>query len=84
MYGNLPTKFVNTQKEVQVAMVTNVCLQPSLNSEEPDISNLWKMDSIGIKPEQVTHEEAFVLENYKKTVQYHDDQYWVKLPWKVN
>ena len=80
VYGNLATKFVNTQKEVQVAMVTNVCLQPSLNSEETDISNVWKIDSIGIKPEQITHEEAFVLENCKKNVQYNDDQNWIKLP----
>ena len=84
VYGDLPTKFVNPHPEVQVAMVTNVGLNPSFNLEEPDISNLWKMDSIGIKPEQITHEEAYVLENYKKTVQYNDDQYWVKLPWKVN
>ena len=80
VYGNLPTIFVNTQKEVQVAMVTNVCLQPSLNSKETDISNVWKIDSIGIKPEQITHEEAFVLENCKKNVQYNDDQNWIKLP----
>ena len=35
-------------------------------SEEPDISNLWRVDSIGIKPEHITHEEAFVLEHYIK------------------
>ena len=83
-YGELPDKFSVEHSAVQVAMVTNVCTTPSKNLEEPDISNLWKMDPIGIHQESITQEEAFVLENYQNTVKYYDEQYWVTLPWRIN
>ena len=83
-YGELPDKFRVEHSAVQSALVTNVCTIPSNNLEEPDISNLWKMDPIGIHQESITQEEAFVIENYQNTVKYYDEQYWVTLPWRIN
>lgn len=80
-YGKIPSKFRQINSEVSHSvMVSNVCSCPT----EQDAKNLWELDIIGIAHEIRTPEEKFVLEDYSKTVEYHDDQYWVRLPWKVN
>lgn len=48
-----------------------------------DPHKLWELESIGIKEENYTPEEITAYETYHHTAQYHDHQYWVKMPFKV-
>ena len=45
---------------------------------------LWDLDSIGINLKEQSPDEKFVYDEYLKTVKYENNQYWVRLPWKVN
>ena len=64
-------------------------MNPILNNHmssdlERYIPQLWELESIGIQQENYTPEEATAYGSYSKSVLYKDNQYWVKLPWKVN
>ena len=48
------------------------------------IHKLWDLDTIGINPEAPNIEDQMTQEYYNNTVEYKDDQYWVRLPWKLN
>ncbi|XP_069171240.1 uncharacterized protein [Procambarus clarkii] len=48
------------------------------------VHQLWEHDAIGIIPEQPSPDDVCAYNQYLETVQYHDGQYWVRLPWKIN
>ena len=48
------------------------------------IHKLWDLDTIGINPEAPNVEDQMTQEYYNSTVDYKDNQYWVRLPWKLN
>ena len=48
------------------------------------IHKLWDLDTIGINPEAPNIEDQMTQEYYNNTVEYKDNQYWVRLPWKLN
>ena len=48
------------------------------------IHKLWDLDTIGINPEAPNVEDQMTQEYYNNTVEYKDNQYWVRLPWKLN
>ena len=73
---------------VTVANVS-VPMNPILNNHrssdlERFIPPLWELESIGVQPESYTPEEATAYGSYTESVIYQDNQYWVKLPWKMN
>ena len=91
IFGNLPEKYltetVNPTNAVMVARigVTHNPVQSELDSEdETNVHKIWDLDSIGIQRESHTPEETSAYENYHQSVTYQDQQYWVRLPWKVN
>ena len=44
------------------------------------IHKLWDLDTIGINPEAPNIEDQMTQEYYNNTVEYKDNQYWVRLP----
>ena len=49
-----------------------------------DMHKLWDLDTIGIKPNEMAHDDKLTYQKYVDTVQYDSGQYWVRLPWKPN
>ena len=48
------------------------------------IHKLWDLDTIGINPKAPNIEDQTTQEYYNNTVEYKNNQYWVRLPWKLN
>lgn len=81
-YGSIPSRFVTSEVHTQAALVTNVATLPI--KEYPDLSNLWRLDLMGIQKEKITQEEQAVVDSFNATVRYDNGQYWVGLPWAPN
>ena len=45
---------------------------------------LWELDSIGINPHEPSPDEQCAYNEFLNTITYTDNQYWVRLPWKLN
>ena len=89
--GPLPSEFCQPEISVTSVMVANVNIKmnpvlnnPTVSEVEKYIPQLWELESIGIQKESYTPEEATAYGAYSKSVLYQDNQYWVKLPWKVD
>lgn len=90
--GNLPSKYkpkgaVNTN----VAIVTRINIDhkfrlPSESEEltnlHEEVKNLWELEAIGITDQYDTPDERFVKQHFDNTVQYNNNKYEVRLPWK--
>ena len=81
-YGNIPKRFVPSQSNLKSAFVTNIGVTPQASN--PDLTNLWRMDMLGINKEIITYDEQSAIDNYESTVTYKDSQYWSGLPWRPN
>ena len=76
---------------LQSIMVARIGAQLTPN-ELPDIIDegtvpihrLWDLETIGINPEAPNVEDEIAQRYYNNTVEYKDNQYWVRLPWKLN
>lgn len=77
-----------TQESVIVMRITNnfnpVEATEATLEQDPPIYKLWDLDVIGIDATKPLPEESTAYQDYLETVTYEDDQYWVKLPWKIN
>ena len=51
---------------------------------EKFIPQFWELESIGIREEKYTPEESSAYSAYHESVIYENNQYWVKLPWKLD
>ena len=53
---------------------------------EPEIPvhRLWDLDVIGVDTTKAPPDETKSYQDYLDTVQYRDNQYWVKLPWRTD
>lgn len=51
---------------------------------EVPIHKLWDLDTTGITPDEPVPDDCLTYNFYVETVAYDDDQYWVRLPWKIN
>ena len=91
--GQLPERY--QEKEVsshissvlvaELATAHNPITEESLeDTVAKEVSKLWELESIGIKDETYTPEESTAYESYHRTVEYHDHQYWVKMPFKLD
>ena len=83
-----PQTSVSSVSSVVVANI-NVRSNPVLNNDvssdlEKYVPQLWELESIGIQQETYTPEEASAYAAYHRSVIYKENQYWVKLPWKVD
>ena len=89
--GELPEQHRKSETNMCSILVATVGLainplqteQSEINEEEQQVPKLWELESIGIKEENYTPEEITAYETYHHTAQYHDHQYWVKMPFKV-
>ena len=91
LVGRLPKEIAQPQTSVSSVLVANINVKhsPILSNDGPSdlekfVPQLWELESIGIQQESYTPEEASAYAAYHKSVEYHDNQYWVKLPWKVD
>ena len=50
---------------------------------EPKVEQLWELEAIGIKEENYSPDERNALQIFGDSIQYCDNQYWVKFPWKI-
>ena len=100
LIGSLPCKGVYSVTEVadpvfvtplQSILVARIGAQITPN-EIPDIIDegnipihkIWDLDTVGINPEAPNIEDQMTQNYYDSTVEYKDNQYWVRLPWKIN
>ena len=49
---------------------------------QPDISDLWKLEAIGIKPYEEKRADEEVMRHFQSTVMRKDDRYQVAWPWR--
>ena len=85
--GSIPQKFRTNVDEVSqnITLVARVHISPITSEEIESLhqaKTMWDLENIGITPETNTPEEEWVLDEFKQTVQYKNQQYWVKLPWR--
>lgn len=48
------------------------------------VKKLWELEIIRIDPSKPAPEDRIAYQQYLYSVEYHDGQYWVQLPWKMN
>ena len=81
--GNIPERFQSTTTVSQnIAIVTRIGVDEVSVLDES--SKLWELDTIGITANESTPEERITVTSFQNTVQYQDNQYLVKLPWKAD
>ena len=83
--GLIPKWAISTQS-VNVVHVQDVfCARVGVQCVDSDlsqVSNLWNLDVVGIKPETLTPEETQTVNHFESTCQKVDNQYFVELPFK--
>ena len=89
--GQLPPGIAQSHTSVSSIVVAdvNVGYDPVLGSTmssdvEKSIPQFWELESIGIREEKYTPEESSAYSAYHESVIHENNQYWVKLPWKVD
>ncbi|XP_069189726.1 uncharacterized protein [Procambarus clarkii] len=51
---------------------------------DPPVHKLWDLATLGIVPEQPSPDDDWTYKQYLDSVIYRDNQYWVRLSWKLN
>ncbi|XP_069175520.1 uncharacterized protein [Procambarus clarkii] len=51
---------------------------------DPTVHKLWDLATLGIVPEQPSPDDDWTYKQYLDSFIYRDNQYWVRLPWKLN
>ncbi|XP_069189943.1 uncharacterized protein [Procambarus clarkii] len=51
---------------------------------DPSVHKLWDLATLSIVPEQPSPDDDWTYKQYQDSVVYRDNQYWVRLPWKLN
>ena len=89
--GQLPPEIAQSHTSVASIVVAdvNVGYDPvvggTMSSDvERFIPQFWELESIGIREEKYTPEESSAYSAYHESVIYENNQYWVKLPWKLD
>ena len=93
IYGNLPFdgQSVPDQTTLQSITVSKISLEDvevemcDVNLvSEPPVSQLWELDYIGITDDKFTPSERNAIQLFSETIEYREQKYWVRLPWKVS
>ena len=48
----------------------------------PNINDFWKLETIGITPQEEKEHDKAVMDHFKKLVKKEDGRYYVAWPWK--
>ncbi|XP_069168017.1 uncharacterized protein [Procambarus clarkii] len=92
----LKSNYDNKEKTITILvqkLLDLPCLEQSpldvRDETEDDESNapvhkLWDLDTLGIVPDQPSPDDTWMYQQYLDTVIFQDNQYWVRLPWKLN
>ena len=64
----------------RIAVQNNV---PDINDTEI-VTNLWDLDYIGISDSKLSFEDDIAIKNFESSIEFTDDRYVVRLPWKNN
>ena len=80
--GYLLSGPVNGERSHSNASVMKVLV--SHKTEEVDIEKFWKIETTGTEKldKEMPYQQEFHLEYEKSSIRYHDNRYYVKLPWK--
>lgn len=85
--GLKPSK-AGTSMHITVMRVTEnhspLAITDLIEEETTDIHKLYDLETIGIQPNEMAPDDRLTLDTYMNSVQYHNGQYWVRLPWKMN
>ena len=93
VYGNLPFdgQSVPDQTTLQSITVSKISLEnvevemcDVSSVSEPQVSQLWELDCIGITDDKFTPSEQNAIQLFSETIEYREQKYWVRLPWKVS
>ncbi len=76
---------------IQPLLVANIGVQ-IIPNEVPDIieernepiHKLWDLDTMGINLNAPNVKEQMIQDYFNKTVEYKDNQYWIRIPCKIN
>ena len=92
IFGEIPRKFYNSYEVNEPsALICRITASytPDKVSELIDeytepISKLWDLEVLGIKNNEINIEDKIAYNSYLNTVEFHDNKYWVRLPFKPN
>ena len=89
IYGPIQCDQTRSNSLVQSIAVYRVsaqsCSPVQENETEWEMSHkLWNLDVVGIQDERFSVDELNTYQKYLDNVQYYDDKYWVRLPWKTS
>ena len=68
-----------------IALQTEVSMLSSPDKSllsEPDLTQFWDLETIGIKESPHDSDDGKALEHFERTVQFVNGRYVVSLPWK--
>ena len=73
-----------TSNRVTTNLLHEEHIQPPKEESElfKNVPKLWELETIGIDPKASKPEDDLTYEKYLQSVQYDNNQYWVRLPWK--
>ena len=83
VYGPIPFSH-GTDIAVRHVSVYHMAVQSEaeVNHGQDLIPKMWDLTNMGIAPEEHAVDDDAAYDSYLKTVQYVDQKYWVRLPWK--
>lgn len=91
IYGTIPNTELISDEVVQNVVVARVGtevvpsdIQELIDESDIPVHKLWDLDCIGINVNQPSPEDTLSYQAYLDTVKFEDQQYWVRLPWKIN
>lgn len=90
IFGQITNNQSSSSTNNQSALVARLCTQEIPNQieqlleEKIPVHKLWDLDTIGICPNEPAPEDRLAYQSYIDTVEYRDNKYHVRLPWKVN
>ena len=88
IYGPLRQKqLLSAATVISNRVAANLLGQESFDPQESvelfrEVPKLWELDVIGIDPKARKPEDDLTFKRYVQSVQYDNNQYWVRLPWK--
>ena len=55
-------------------------------AEQPvnDVDQLWRLDNIGIHPDDLSNDEKHAVEYFENNIEYNNGKYICRLPWRSN
>ena len=71
------------QSNTQVSVITALKVAVSNKAPEKDVDLLWRLDAIGISPDEAHPDDKAALHQFNESIRYSEGKYVARLPWKA-